>query len=172
MREKSNLERCVARLGENGVSLIMKLLFALGVAVAVSLLSQFSAMAATCSVSTTSVRFSSYDVFSTIPLDTTGSVTFNCDAALSVSMVLNRGGSSTFNPRRMTKGSEPVNYNLYLDASKSTIWGDGTGNTSVYSNPSTPVNQNVTVTIFGSMPARQNASVGSYTDSISVTINF
>ena len=87
-------------------------------------------------------------------------------------MALNKGGSSTFNPRRMTKGSEPVNYNLYLDASKSTIWGDGTGNTSFYSNPRTPVNQNVTVTIFGSIPARQNASVGSYTDSISVTINF
>jgi spore coat protein U-like protein len=30
----------------------------------------------------------------------------------------------------------------------------------------------VTITIFGSIPARQNASVGSYTDSVTVTINF
>jgi spore coat protein U-like protein len=65
---------------------------------------------------------------------------------MSISIALNRGGSATFTPRRMIKGADTLNYNLYLDASGSTI--------------------------FGTMPARQNAKVGSYTDAITATINF
>ncbi len=149
-----------------------KLFLTLGIAGVAGLLSSVAAIAATCSIGTTPVSFGAYDVFSTIPVDITGSITFNCDAAASVSVVLSKGGSSTYNPRRMLSGIEQLNYNLYLDAAKSTIWGDGTGSTSIYSNPSTPVNQNVTVTIYGSVPARQNAKVGSYSDTVTVTINY
>jgi len=149
-----------------------KLLLALGVVCWPTLLLLSPAMAASCSLSTTSVGFGSYDVFSTVSLATTGSITFNCAAVMSISIALNRGGSSTFTPRRMSKGADTLNYNLYLDASKSTIWGDGTGSTSVYVNPSTPANQNVTITIYGTIPARQNAKVGSYTDAVTAVINF
>lgn len=149
-----------------------KLFLTLGIAGVAGLLSSVAAIAATCSIGTTPVSFGAYDVFSTIPVDITGSITFNCDAAASVSVVLSKGESSTYNPRRMLSGIEQLNYNLYLDAAKSTIWGDGTGSTSIYSNPSTPVNQNVTVTIYGSVPARQNAKVGSYSDTVTVTINY
>jgi spore coat protein U-like protein len=53
----------------------------------------------------------------------------------------------------------------------SLIWGDGTGGTSIYS--ATAVNDvPVTVTVFGSITASQDAHTGAYTDSVKATINF
>jgi spore coat protein U-like protein len=71
----------------------------------------------------------------------------------------------------MHNGANHLNYNLYLDAGLSLIWGDGTGGTSIYS--ATAVNAvPVTVTVFGSIPASQDAHTGAYTDSVKATINF
>ncbi|HJX10467.1 MAG TPA: spore coat U domain-containing protein [Candidatus Binatia bacterium] len=130
-----------------------------------------TAMAA-CTISTTPVSFGTYNVFSSTPLDSTGSVTFNCDNRANITITLNKGGATTFNPRRMLKGSEALNYNLYRDAAGTSIWGDGTGGTQVYSDPRTPRNQNVTVTVFGRIPATQDVSVGTYTNTVTATINF
>ncbi len=68
--------------------------------------------------------------------------------------------------------AEGLNYNLYLDAARTTIWGDGTGGTQVYSNANPPNNTNVTVTIYGRIPASQDVSAGSYTNTVTATINF
>ena len=72
----------------------------------------------------------------------------------------------------MLKSSEALTYNLYLDASRTTIWGDGTGGTQAYSDPSAKKNQSVTVTIYGRIPAGQDVSAVSYSNTITATINF
>lgn len=130
------------------------------------------ALGANCTVSTTGVSFGTYNVFATSPLDSTGSVTYNCGGNASIIVTLSKGGAATYNPRRMLKGGEVLNYNLYLDASRTTIWGDGTGGTQIYSNPSVPNNASITVTIYGRIPAGQDVSAGSYSDTITATINF
>ena len=136
------------------------------------LLTALPALGINCTIHTTGVSFGTYNVFATSPLDSTGSVTYRCNGNVNITVTLNKGGATTFNPRRMLKGSEALTYNLYLDASRTTIWGDGTGGTQVYSNPSTPNNQDVTVTIYSRIPASQDVSAGSYSDSITATINF
>lgn len=130
------------------------------------------ALGAGCTISTTGVSFGAYNVFATSPLDSTGSVTYRCTGNASITVTLGKGGAATYNPRRMLKGSEALNYNLYLDASRTTIWGDGTGGTQTYSNPSVPNNTNITVTIYGRIPASQDVSAGSYSNTITATINF
>jgi spore coat protein U-like protein len=53
----------------------------------------------------------------------------------------------------------------------STIWGDGGGSSSVQTAlvaKDMPWN----ATLFGRIPARQNVSAGSYSDTITVTIDF
>ena len=82
------------------------------------------------------------------------------------------GGAGTFDPRRMLNGAEALNYNLYLDAARTQIWGDGTGASQLYVNSNPPNSRTVTVTIFGRIPAQQDVSAGSYSDSITATINF
>ena len=79
---------------------------------------------AACTVSTTGVSFGSYNVYSASDLDSTGTVTYSCGiGTLSISIDLSRGSSSGFNPRTMNNGSNTLNYNLYMDAARSSIWG-------------------------------------------------
>jgi spore coat protein U-like protein len=134
------------------------------------------AQAITCTWrSTTAVAFGSYDVFSATPDDANGSVTYRCTgvAGAPVTIDLSAGGSATFFPRRMTRaGVETLDYNLYLDAARTQIWGNATGGT-VHYGPTVPANNtNVLVNIYGRIPAGQDKSAGTYTDTVVATINF
>jgi spore coat protein U-like protein len=91
---------------------------------------------------------------------------------MNISISLSDGSSTTFSPRTMTKGSEVLNYNLYTNAARTTIWGNGTGGTSVYTRRNPPNNSNVNVTIYGRIPAQQDVSAGNYSDTVSAVINF
>src|SRR4030095_8146360 len=73
--------------------------------------------APSCTVSTTSVNFGSYNVFTGSATDSTGTVTVDCNvSAHNIVVTLSRGASSSYNPRTMLKGSEALSYNLYRDA--------------------------------------------------------
>ena len=137
------------------------------------LLSTTSAFAqASCTISATSIAFGNYNVFTTTPGDSTGTITFRCNSsAFNISISLSDGSSSTFNQRTLRNGSEVLNYNLYRNAARTTIWGDGTGGTSVYTN-SNPPSSNINVTVYGRIPAQQDVSAGSYSDTVSAVINF
>ena len=72
----------------------------------------------------------------------------------------------------MTKGGEALGYNLYMDASRTTIWGDGTSGTSAYSRNNPPNGTNVSLPVYGRVGAAQDVSAGTYSDTVLATINF
>jgi len=128
-----------------------------------------------CTITTVSaVSFPAYDVFNTLPTDGQGSVTYTCKGVgqNTVTMDLSEGGSGVFNPRQMAKGSEKLAYNLFLDAGRGTIWGNGTGGTGRYGPFLPPNNNPVVVTIFGRIPAGQDVTAGTYGDSVTLTLVF
>jgi spore coat protein U-like protein len=130
------------------------------------------AQSPSCTISVTSVAFGSYNVFTTTADDSTGTITYSCNStARNISISLSDGSSSTFSPRTMRKGSEVLQYNLYRNAARTNIWGDGTGGTSVYTRANPP-NGNVSLTIYGRIPALQDVSAGNYSDRVSAVINF
>ena len=120
-----------------------------------------------------SISFGNYDVFSTVPVDSTAAIQILCDktqpnVVISIGPSPNSGG---FNPRKMirTGSTDLLAYNLYTDAGRTLTWGDGTGGTSTVTQKvfkNTPLN----VTIFGRIPASQNVYVGSYGETVTVTI--
>ena len=131
--------------------------------------------ALTCTFSSvTGVNFGSYDVFSASPTKATGSITYSCRTISGVHfmvMNLSTGSSGTFANRTLRSGGNVLNYNLYPDAANSQVWGDGNGTTYQFSID--PVDRNVhTLTVYGTIPPGQNVGVGSYTDTITVTMNF
>jgi len=128
--------------------------------------------AAHCTISTTSVSFGSYDVFASTPTDTTGTVSVTCTGNADVTITLTKGSSSTFNPRMLGGGADTLNYNLYKDAARTSIWGDGTGSTSTYTQVGVPNNTAQNLTIYGRIPAAQDVRAGTYTDSVTVNIDF
>jgi spore coat protein U-like protein len=138
-----------------------------------ALANPFAAQAA-CSLTSTSIAFGNYDIFTASPLDTLGQVIFRCgNNDHNVSISLDKGGAPTFNPRRMLNGTTPLNYNLYLDAARTVIWGDGSSGTQNFfvRNPQ-PNNRDISVPIYGRVPAGQAPTVGNYSNTVTVTINF
>lgn len=129
---------------------------------------------AACTISSTPLVFGTYNVFAVTPLDSTGSVTLHCTATdKDIVITLDRGGAPTFNPRRMLNGAEQLDYNLYLDAARTTIWGDGTGGTQIFANHNPQGNnRDIVLPIYGRIPAGQDVRAGTYTNTITVTIQF
>jgi spore coat protein U-like protein len=131
------------------------------------------AHAQACTISATSVNFGSYNVFNGSPTDSTGTVTYRCNgSAHNITIGLTQGASASFNQRQMQKGSESLTYNLFVDASRTNIWGDGTSGTSVYSLANPPNNTNVNLTVYGRVTAGQDVSAGSFSDTVTAVINF
>jgi spore coat protein U-like protein len=122
-----------------------------------------------CSVSTLGLSFGNYDVFSTLNDDITGTLNVNCPSATSYSISLS-SGSGTYASRAMTNGINVLSYNLYLDPTRLTIWGDGSAGTGTVSGTGTGAT--VGSPVYGRIPAGQNAYVGSYADVVTVTVTF
>ena len=122
-----------------------------------------------CSVSTLGVSFGNYDVFSALNDDITGTINVNCPSATAYSISLS-SGSGTYTARAMTSGVNILAYNLYLDPTRLTIWGDGSSGTGTVSGTGTGAV--VGSPVYGRIPAGQNAYVGSYTDVVIVTVTF
>ena len=132
-----------------------------------------SAQTNTCTISATSVSFGTYDVFSTTDLTSTGSVTFNCHPkGPGIRVWLSKGLNAPTNaPRKMASGGNLLNYDLCQDANCSTRWGDSTYPTE-YGPVDAPNNKDVTLTVYGRIPAGQDVPAGTYTDRVTVTIDF
>lgn len=129
---------------------------------------------AACTVSATPVTFGSYNVFSASPLDTTGTVTVNCNESPPPTVTISIGpspNSGGFNPRSMklTAGSELLLYNLYTDNNRTYIWGDGSGNTRTVTKKVFKGSPSVN-TIYGRIPPIQDVSAGPYSETLTVTI--
>jgi spore coat protein U-like protein len=150
----------------------MTRLIALAGGVAAVLLAAPVAEAA-CTITTTAINFGTYNVFQGTPDDADGQITFRCTTfEIFVRIELDRGGAPSFNPRQMRQGSEILTYNLYRDASRNTIWGDGSGGTQDYRQLFVPANQNINVPVYGRIPAGQDVSAGTYTNVVTATISF
>lgn len=126
--------------------------------------------ATTCSVSTTSLVFGAYDVFRSTPLDSTATVSWSCNNGQPILWLgPGLGTPAQVAIRRMLNGTNALQYGLYLDAARTTVWGDGTGGSSVYTAPG----KNGSATIYGRVFARQlTVRAGTYADTVVVTINF
>jgi spore coat protein U-like protein len=120
-----------------------------------------------CSVGTVGLNFGNYDVFSTLDNEITGTINVTCQISTSYSISLS-SGTGTYASRTMMSAGNLLSYNLYLDPTRLTIWGDGSAGTGTVN--STGITGSSTV--YGRIPARQNAVVGIYADVVIVTVTF
>lgn len=103
-----------------------------------------------------------------------GSVTITATCTLGTPYTLaldaGTGSGATVAARRMTSGTDTLQYALYQDSARTTLWGDGTAGTSTRSGTGTGLTQ--TFTVYGRVPSSAVAPVGSYTDTITVTATY
>jgi len=92
---------------------------------------------------------------------------------LGIRIELDQGYGNSFQPRTMVgAGYELLGYNIYLDATHRTVWGNGAGSTEVYFNATPPDLTPVTLLAYGRIFRGQDVPAGSYTDVVGVRIEF
>mgnify|MGYP001627400748 CR=1 FL=1 len=136
------------------------------------------ALLETCTVTTAPVVFGGYLVTSPAPTDATGTITVTCTAVVSIAVNytirLGTGSSGSYASRRMGGIAGTIAYNLYSNASRTIVWGDGSGGTGTISDGYAlnllMVSRNYTV--YGRIPAQQNVAPGAYTDTLFVTVDY
>jgi spore coat protein U-like protein len=138
--------------------------------------------AMTCRIASAGgVAFGAYDVLAQAPTDTVLNIVVACDRdggppSVTVTMGLNRGTHGTsVSARRMrhaSSASDFLNYGLYRDIGRSSTWGFSAGIDTVSRSFNVPNKgtASTTFTVYGRIPAQQDARVGSYSDSVQVTI--
>lgn len=85
------------------------------------------------------------------------------------SIKLQPGQSGNPARRYLTNGKDRLYYNLFLNSSRNTVWGDGTNGSSSYNGVTLLYSR---ATIFSSVFKNQNVSPGYYSDNISFEISF
>ena len=120
-----------------------------------------------CELNVVGLNFGSYDIFNALDTAIATTISMTCDTDTHYEIALSPG-SGTFAARTLTNGADVLGYNLYLDPTHLTVWGDGSPGTSTI----TGLGMNGSFTVYGRIPAHQDAHVGSYADTITVTITF
>lgn len=115
--------------------------------------------------------FGAYDpVYDNLTADLDASTTFDikCTKGTSVVLKLGLGNYSVGNQRRLRMdAANYMNYDLYSDASRTTVW-----NPTVYVTFTAPSSSTITETVYGRVPAGQDLSAGTYTDVVTITASF
>lgn len=131
-------------------------------------------LAKTCTVSSSGIAFGVYDPTAAANLNTIGSLTVDCNGSIYVELSLGvgNGAGATFTlGRKMTRiGGGTLYYNLYANAARTQVLGDGTGGSVTLH-----INDHKTHSqpIWARIPARQvNALGGTYSDIVVATISY
>lgn len=140
-----------------------------------------AAHAQSCTAGASAIAFGSYNPRAALPTDATGTVTVQCAAApialmVNYTVALSAGNAGSFTTRHMSTGGRTLNYQLYADALRTAVWGDGGGSSGTVDSTILLAVLNIssrTHAIFGRMPAGQTSAVsGSYADTITVTVSY
>jgi spore coat protein U domain-containing protein, fimbrial subunit CupE1/2/3/6 len=133
-----------------------------------------------CKVTAATLNFGAYDPVvanATTDLTAQQALTINCtkDTA-ATSIDLDNGIHASGAQRRMTNGSDNLNYNLFKDSARTSNWTTGAVN-GVVPDASTSKNTALTsggnpIVVYGTVPQNQDVSAGSYSDTVTITINF
>lgn len=127
---------------------------------------------AVCDIVATNLDFGVYSTQSSSPLQGTTLLKATCTPNTSYQIGLSEGTSpgATVNQRKMVSPTSNVlNYQLYSDSARSSIWGNTPG-TNTVTGVGTGLPQDHTV--FGSVPAAQGVPAEDYADTITVRIYY
>jgi spore coat protein U-like protein len=126
---------------------------------------------AVCAITASDLDFGTYSAQSGTPLQGTTLLRTTCTPSTTYHIGLDQGQSpgATVNQRKMVSGANNLNYQLYSDSARSTIWGNTTGTDTV-----TGVGSGLAVdhTVYGAVPAAQVVPAGDYADTITVRIYY
>lgn len=142
-----------------------------------------AAQTVTCTPTNNQILFGTYNPLGTSVLDSTATFIITCVNAGNATTVSYTATLSNQTLRQLapTAGSDRINYDVYIDSTRATVWGDGTGGTGTLtgsitvpkkSSASTPP-----LTYYGRITAGQDVSATSggsaptsYSQTLTITV--
>ena len=129
-----------------------------------------------CRITVSSINFGIYVPLTATPADVIGQFDVRCQAQPgSFAVSIGSGISGNQLARTLVAGSgEVLNYNLYRDAARTQIWGDGTPPTFVVTGvrPGKGRPTFYSYSVYGRIFASQGPNSGIYNDNLLVTVLF
>ncbi len=119
--------------------------------------------AATLNFGSQGVLSSNVDQSSTLSVQCTNTTPYN------VGLDAGTGSGATVAVRKMTSGGNTINYSLYTDASRTTVWGNTIGTDTV---AATGNGSAQSYTVYGRTPSQTTPAPGAYADTITVTVTY
>jgi spore coat protein U-like protein len=128
----------------------------------------------TCNISAATLAFGTYDGLNgTSDVDGSAVLQYQCNNKTAPKIGLDAGqnsASATGTTRAMSHGTDYLSYELYTDTGRLSVWGNVA--TSWLAPGAVSSNSVTSATIYGRIPAAQDAPTGSYSDTVTATINF
>lgn len=116
------------------------------------------------------LAFGSYDPLAAAPADSTSTISYRCPKGQDVRILLDFGLGAAAPWRELRQGTETLRYNLYLDAQRTIVWGDGTAGSQAGPGAiARGASGTTSAYVFGRIPAAQDAVAGVYSDTIRIT---
>lgn len=139
-----------------------------------------AAQAAGCQVGASGLAFGNYafnspaDVESTAVISVGPCVDAGGGPDITYSISIGPGGSLQPNARAMIGAGGTLRYNVYVDANRSLVWGDGSdGSVAVTGAVVLPLSTASVHTAYGRIPARQtDIAAGAYSDQLVITVTY
>ena len=104
--------------------------------------------------------------------DQTAQILVRCPTATSWKLGIGNGNNASSNTRRMRSAAGAyVNYELYRNAARTQRWGNAAG-TDTSDGTGAGETSAVTRTVYGRVPAQATAPMGSYSDTVTVTLTY
>ena len=170
----SAISKLRSRLSVTGALAAACLLQSVGPSSATTTTTTFTAtitLAATCLINSASaLNFGSAGVL-TANVDQTSTIAVQCTntTPYNIGLDAGTGTGATVAVRKLSTGSATVNYTLYSDSGRTTIWGNTVSTDTV---AATGNGASQSYTVYGRVPAQTTPAPGTYTDTVTVTVTY
>ena len=131
-------------------------------------------VATNCIVTASPIAFGDYD--GTAEVDVSQNLSVRCTKNLPYTIRLNGGLANSFAPRKLSNGTDTLEYNLFTTAGRTVVWGDGTTGSTM---PGTGAGMGIpnanSHPIFARLlnsAANQLAPAGTYNDTVTVEVHY
>jgi len=135
-----------------------------------------ASVAAVCLIGNATLAFGAYNPTSGAALSATTNVTLTCTLSTpyGIGMGVGLATGATVTTRAMqltTNSATTLGYGIYIDSAHTMNWG-ATGGSSTLTGTSSATSLTQSIPIYGQIPASEGAPVGSYTDTVVMTVSF
>lgn len=130
---------------------------------------------AECNSPDATLAFGNYDpivVNNTSPLDATANLQYTCTKGVTATVGLGNGANYTTTRRMAGPSANFLNYQIYTDSLRTSIWTTTTTVSATSTSKNTFLGGGTGLPAFGRIPAGQDIVAGSYTDSVTATVNY